>query len=149
MKHMIDTPHHWINRLGFALRKELVQRFHDAGYKASAEEWGALLTLSQGQCTPSDLSDLSLRDRTTVTRLVDRLVAKGWVLRNPDPQDRRRLLLGLSPEGQAVFGQMAKVAERLVADSTAGIPEVEQALAVTVMQKIYANLEAGGQDGRV
>lgn len=38
-------------------------------------------------------------DRPTMTGVIDRLEAKGLVLREPDPADRRARLLFLTPEG--------------------------------------------------
>ena len=134
-------PHHWVNRLGFALRKELTTRFQAAGLSATAEDWGTLLILSQGAQTPSQLSDASLRDRTTVTRLVDRLVRKGWVERQPDAEDRRRLLLSLTGEGQAAMAEMRAIVGPLMAETGKGISAQEQQIAVSVMQRMLANLQ--------
>lgn len=38
----------------------------------------------------------------TVTSVVDRLVARGLVERRDDPEDRRRVILAIAPDGQAL-----------------------------------------------
>ncbi|MFT5343017.1 MAG: DNA-binding MarR family transcriptional regulator, partial [Paracoccaceae bacterium] len=71
-----NIPLHWINRLGFVVRKELVRRFQDNGFDVVPEEWAILLILwSKGAQTPSVLADATIRDRKTVTRLLDGMVA--------------------------------------------------------------------------
>jgi MarR family transcriptional regulator, 2-MHQ and catechol-resistance regulon repressor len=48
------------------------------------------------------LSEISARmfcDNSNLTGIVDRLIAKGFVERRPDPQDRRVSLICLTPQG--------------------------------------------------
>ena len=55
---------------------------------------------------PSALKDLAERmklDSSTVVGVVDRLVSKGLVVRNPDPQDRRRISLVPTPKGEEIM----------------------------------------------
>lgn len=42
------------------------------------------------------------------SELVERLVAKGLLLRAPDPRDRRRVLLSLTPAADKIISQMAR-----------------------------------------
>lgn len=140
MKHD-SYPHYWVNHLSFLLRRSLVQRFEAEGLDVSAEEWAVLLILqSVSDLTATELSDRSMRDKTTITRTLDRLERKGLVLRLRDTKDRRSVRLSLSPMGQAVFEELARIAQGLIKQTLAGIaPEdVEQAL--TVMKRMAANL---------
>lgn len=60
--------------------------------------------------------ELARRQRVTpavITKLVDRLVRRGYVLREPDPDDRRRLRLALTPAGQRIND----AAERVLTDA--------------------------------
>jgi DNA-binding MarR family transcriptional regulator len=45
-------------------------------------------------------------DASTSSRLVDRLVARGYVERVRDPEDRRRLIVRLLPSGKAVWQKL-------------------------------------------
>ncbi len=69
-----------------------------------------------------DLTDLGARaalDRTTVGRVVDRLVRDGLVDRQPDPADRRRLVVTLTAAGRdrlaTVTPLAAEASRRLLA----------------------------------
>lgn len=55
-----------------------------------------------GNAGPLSLKDLAIRmrlDPSTVVGVVDRLVIKNLVVRNPDPKDRRRISLALTALG--------------------------------------------------
>ncbi len=141
-------PHYHVNHLSFLIRKELAQRFGSAGIQASPEEW-ALLLLLQDQAdgmTATDLSDRSLRDKTTVTRMVDKLVAKGWAARHPSDTDRRRVVIRMTDGGHAAFGQMAICARDLIDRSLAGIDPDDLAITVRTLARMTGALTSAGKE---
>jgi DNA-binding MarR family transcriptional regulator len=48
----------------------------------------------------TELADHLLISRASTTRIVDRLVQRGWVDRRHDDEDRRRVFVGLTHEGR-------------------------------------------------
>ncbi|MCP1772912.1 MarR family transcriptional repressor of emrRAB [Neisseria perflava] len=66
--------------------------------------WFAMMVLyvsPNSEILPSRLSDLMDLTRTSATRLSDEMVAHGWVERHINQQDRRQIVLKLTPEGKA------------------------------------------------
>ncbi len=59
-----------------------------------------------GQAHPSDLSQLATQSRTNMTRIVDSLVERGWVTRYASDVDRRRIVLAITSEGQAMVKRL-------------------------------------------
>lgn len=53
------------------------------------------------QLSPSTLLQETLVTSGTMTNRIDRLVARGWVERRPDPGDRRGVLVHLTASGRA------------------------------------------------
>lgn len=107
---------HWVNRLSFLLRAEASRRLQAAGLDLTAEEWALLMVLwRDGPRGMSALADITLRERTTVTRVVDRLARKGLVERRPGPDDRRAVVIVPTDEGEhireAVLGAMAPLVD--------------------------------------
>jgi DNA-binding MarR family transcriptional regulator len=51
-------------------------------------------------------------DRPTLTGVIDRLEAKGLVMRQPDPNDRRARLLFLTPEGRKTLAAADRAAHQ-------------------------------------
>jgi DNA-binding MarR family transcriptional regulator len=54
------------------------------------------------ELSPGQLVTETLVTSGTMTNRVDRLVARGWVEREPDPSDRRGVIVRLTPDGMAV-----------------------------------------------
>lgn len=137
------VPLHWINRLGFLTRKKLAKAFRAAGQSISPEEWAILLVLwKYGAKTPSDIADGTFKDRTTVTRLLDGLVSKGFVERKEDPEDRRRSLVLVSSRGNALRGELLPIAQALIEETTAGLTAEELEVTTRTLKKMNANLVA-------
>jgi DNA-binding MarR family transcriptional regulator len=81
-----------------------------ARYRATlAAQWGITvsdslvmsnLAMSGGSMTPRDLARRLLISSGTLTTMVDRLEAGGYVTRTANPDDRRSLLVGLTEKGR-------------------------------------------------
>ena len=52
-----------------------------------------------GVCAPSTVCEVLRRASGGMTLTLDRLESAGWLSRAPDPSDRRRVLLRLTPAG--------------------------------------------------
>ena len=136
-----DFPFYWINRLGFLSRKELSQRFENAGYSISPEEWALLLVLwSKGSQAPSTLSEETIKDRTTVTRLIDGLVKKGFVIRTENPTDRRRSDISLTLAGTELKAKLLPIGMGIIEEATAGVSPKDIEITVRTLQLFTDNL---------
>lgn len=76
-------------------------------------EWRVLATLSDQAPMPvGELAQEVLSQQPTVTKLLQRLVAQGWVQLTNDPQDQRRTLVAITAAGQTkVTPLMAQASE--------------------------------------
>lgn len=72
----------------------------------------AILAESDGIDQVSLAGALAL-DTSTSASTLDRLESKGWILRRIDPNDRRRRMLSLTPEGRVVFEQFISDVEQV------------------------------------
>lgn len=104
---------------------------------------------------PTNLSELAGHMGVTASTMsiaVSRLVDQGYVVRARDPQDRRRVLLTLSPEGLRVKSEKsvldpqrcARVLARLPADKRAVALQGLSLLAGAAQQEMHAR--AAGED---
>ena len=103
-------------------------------------EWRVLASLSGNQpLRISALADMVLAKQPTVTKLVDRLAAAGWVHRGQDAHDRRQCLVHLSAAGQHKVAPLLAVAreheQRVLQQLGArSARELKQALEALIMQ---------------
>ena len=58
-------------------------------------------------------------DPSTASRLVDQRVTEGLLSRSPDPDDRRRLVLTLTPAGRALLDELAASRTTMLEEVTA------------------------------
>lgn len=77
----------------------------------------------------------------TLTTVVDKLVGEGLLERARDPKDRRVVVLGCTAKGRRLLAGVAKVAARLVAEASRGVPEVDRRTAATVLLAVAMNLQ--------
>ncbi len=85
-----------------------------------------LSTLSSvGQCGPVRLGDLAAAERiapSTLTRLVNVLEERGYLLREPAPDDARAFLVTVTPAGHDVLERIRAEATSLLTDILLTLP---------------------------
>jgi DNA-binding MarR family transcriptional regulator len=75
----------------------------------SLEDYDVLYQLDDagGHLRMSEVAGAALIARSSCTRVVDRLVDRGWVERRPHEVDRRSVVVALTGEGRRVLGRAA------------------------------------------
>ncbi len=63
---------------------------------------GVIRRAPDGVCAPSAVCEVLRRASGGMTLTLDRLESAGWLTRSPDASDRRRVLLRLTPTGEAL-----------------------------------------------
>ena len=109
--------------------------------KTSPYQTFALSSLAHGATTSSELAEEMGITLPSATSLVDRLVKNGWVTREPDPNDRRIIRLGVTDQGMAVCVMMKK--KRLKAFNVLidAMTEDDQQALYRILKNVYATLE--------
>lgn len=68
-----------------------------------------------------ELAELAVLERPTVSKMIERLVAEGWVQRGTSALDRRRAPLTLTDSGQATLNAAEPLVENLLRRYQAGM----------------------------
>jgi MarR family transcriptional regulator, lower aerobic nicotinate degradation pathway regulator len=111
------------DQIGYVLRR-VTQRhlslFSELIPDLTTTQFAVLARLAEiGPQSQNHLGRATAMDAATVKGVVDRLARQGLVATSPDPQDRRRLIVGLSPNGEALisarFADALQVTDRTVA----------------------------------
>jgi len=74
------------------------------------------------QRTMGALADDTLQCSATMTGIVDRLVRMGFVTRQRDDRDRRRVLVKLTPAGSKVLQKVRRSREKRLRETLAHLP---------------------------
>ncbi len=75
--------------------------------------------------TMGQLSRRLMVSNGNVTGVIDRFVSDGLVDRTPTPEDRRVLVVKLTPKGKKVFSQMVPKHSKWISDVMSGMPREE------------------------
>ncbi|MBC7256662.1 MAG: MarR family transcriptional regulator [Chloroflexi bacterium] len=75
---------------------------------------GILIALAERPRSLGELADLHAVSPPTMSSSIHRLVSKGWLHCERDPQDRRRLLIHLTEEGWTVLSEIHQRAQEVV-----------------------------------
>lgn len=109
------------------------------------------LVLSRLQRYPgisqSELAEMLEVERATAGRTIDRMERRNWLVRRPDPTDRRINRLYLTAEAEAVQAELARIAEQLLDDAMAALDAGERAALSDMMERVKAQLLALGARG--
>lgn len=81
--------------------RDLARRFEPLGL--TVEKYRSMLAIARFPgCTMKELAQFTSIDRTTLTRMIDQMVAGGWVTREHAVRDRRHVILNLTEDGLAL-----------------------------------------------
>ena len=103
-----DSVGYLLNQVMISMRRQVEQAM--TAHDLTAAQWYPLWKLKRdGPCTAQELArDMDI-DAGAMTRLIDRLAAKGLVQRLRCDTDRRRVMLTLTAAGEAVAGHVPQV----------------------------------------
>jgi DNA-binding MarR family transcriptional regulator len=122
-----------VDDLGLAMQRyqRSVQAFDDAVGRQlglGPADMRCLDVLVEGPRTAGELSVATGLRPAATTALLDRLVAKGYVRREPSPTDRRKVLVAMTEEGMrrtwAAYGPMVEEGQQGLASFT--VAEMER-----------------------
>ncbi|MBO9446769.1 MarR family transcriptional regulator [Ruegeria sp. R14_0] len=100
-------------------------------------QFAALIRIAElGKCSQNRLGRLAAMDVATIKGVVDRLRQKGLTLVEPDPDDKRRTLISLSPEGEALVSRMKDVGQKITSETLKPLTTAEQRNLIRILRKI-------------
>ena len=108
------------NSLGFIVAKThyfmksyFNKLIKDNDFNITTEQWAILNAVYHNPgASQTDLARSCLKDKTNVTRILDLLVKKGYVLRNIDINDRRIYSITLTDLGESILEQLINISDK-------------------------------------
>lgn len=80
---------------------------YEGDFDLSVWQWRIIAVLGETPgLTSTEVTQRTLMDKPTVSRAAASLVDRGLLRRDVDREDRRRVPLSLTPEGQAIYDQV-------------------------------------------
>ncbi|MDA1324561.1 MAG: MarR family winged helix-turn-helix transcriptional regulator [Proteobacteria bacterium] len=82
------------------------------------------------------LGRLTAMDAATMQGVIKRLASRNLILRRPDPDDRRRLILSLSDEGRGLINRLLSNGGRITERTLAPLNQDEQRVFLQLLSKL-------------
>jgi long-chain acyl-CoA synthetase len=90
--------------------------------------------LAEGSSAASGLADRLAVRRPSITALIDGLVARGLVDRRQEEDDRRRVALRLTREGERILDEADRAVDEYIASLAGYLPSKDEAMALRSLE---------------
>ena len=130
---------------------ELAEQINQQMHCRPPEEWSDLeLTISQVrtlallQQEPQRMGNISAYlggTLSSATSIIDRLVDRGLVERSQDPDDRRVVICGLTPQGREAIEQFWRIARMSIVELAEQLDTAELETVVHAMELLHRAVE--------
>ena len=132
--------------VGFLIKRSLAVLVRNLEHQMQAldltgTQWHPLLHVHQGCDTVAACAREMQTDAGAMTRMLDRLEAKGLLVRERSCTDRRVVNLALTPRGSEVAAQIPHVLAAVLNEHLRGFSPEEFAQMLTLLQRFITNGE--------
>lgn len=131
-----------IGRTTNIVNRRLQREFKRANLAITHEQWTLLSALwnEDGQ-TQQSLSEKTFRDKTSVTRLINKLESRSLVVRVTDKYDQRTNLIYLTAQGKSLENTTTQILKETYQKAIAGISEKDILICKDVLNRVFDNLK--------
>ncbi len=132
-RHLRDGMWAWMER-------ELAAAGHDLTFS----QFVTIKKLAAGIASVTDLARAAELNPGAMTRLLDRLEAKGLVTRVADPGDRRALHIHLTEAGTAIWQDIDQCGQRVHDRALADMDDADRDQLMRLLERVRHNLSVEG-----
>ncbi|MFC3814100.1 MarR family winged helix-turn-helix transcriptional regulator [Lysobacter sp. GCM10012299] len=111
-----------------------------AGHELTFSQYITLKLLSFGPAGVTDLARHAELNPGAMTRLLDKLEARGIVARVADPADRRGINIHLTDAGQAMWLDVNQCGQRVRERAMEGMDDAQRELLMRMLEQVRDNL---------
>lgn len=123
------------------LSQTLGKRFQEAGIDMTAEQWGTLLILLDGDAmTQGQVGQKMCLEKSSMSRLANRLEQHGWIARTKVKGDSRQKQLLPTPQTLEVAERCASIATAVLEDAQRGMSQEERLACQSLLTRLIGNL---------
>ena len=134
---LLGSTGYLLARVGMEARRAWGQML--GGLGLTPHQFGMLMALAPLTATSQQqLSRAVGVDPRNAVPVIDALQHRGLLERRPDPADRRRHIIALTPAGQAMIGQLRQSGEELEDWFLGSLTEAERGGLHATLAKLYA-----------
>lgn len=131
-----------VRRADSALINRLNQKFREAGYNITTEQYRVLVNLwnKNGQ-NQQELAAKTRKNKSSMTRLIHGLEKKNLAVRVAKDSDQRNKLVYLTKKGRELPKKLTRLAKDTLQEAQNGISASEIEICKNVMLRVLENLK--------
>jgi DNA-binding MarR family transcriptional regulator len=124
-KELVKSSGFLLARLGMTFKAKAVERIEQEGFEA--HHYSVLAMLGEGaRETQGAIAEALDVDPSRLVAVLDKLEDRGLVARQRDPQDRRRHVVTITPEGRRQLQRLRSITRQLEEDYFGALTEAER-----------------------
>ncbi|MEQ6124036.1 MarR family transcriptional regulator [Pseudotenacibaculum sp. MALMAid0570] len=130
-----------INMSALLLKRELNTAIKNNKIDITPEQWAILNRLKENSgLTQKEVAKLTFKDNANITRIVDKLEAKGLAVRKADSDDRRAWKISITKKGIEIRDLVEPLAIEVLKKATNGLSDNDVQEFNNTSKKILENL---------
>lgn len=144
---MEDPTFSMENSFGFSLhhasyifKASLKNKFSEIKINITPEEFVFLFLIPTEGASQRYLTQKALKDKATITRLIDKLVSKEWINRVENTENRREQIISMTNEGEIIKEKLMLGVHEFISTATQGLRPDEIEKSRILLNKVILNL---------
>lgn len=137
------------NKIGYYLERttrivklNFHQEFKNNGINLTPEQWVILdLLNNENGLSQSILAEQSFKDAPSISRILDVLSSKGYIVRRASTKDRRKFEIFLTKNGAEIVQKAIPVVNELRARSWEGLNKHDYDTFIKIVNKVFQNFD--------
>lgn len=123
-----------------AMWARMAQELAAAGHELTFSQYATLKRLAQGPAGATELARLVDLNPGAMSRLLDKLEARGFIARSADPSDGRAWQILMTPTGSALWMDVNHCGHRIREHAMAGLDDAEREQLFALLNRVRENL---------
>ncbi|MCD6136493.1 winged helix-turn-helix transcriptional regulator [Candidatus Bipolaricaulota bacterium] len=131
---------HLFHIINLNMRKKLEKDLKDFGF-SSSHQFAVLLLLSKQSLSQKEISDVTLADEPSTTRMLDRMIKKEIIGKKRSTEDKRKQVVYITDKGLNLLKNIMPIVEQNNKNVETLIDEEELEQLFTILNKINNRMQ--------
>ncbi len=106
-------------------------------YGLTSEQYVIMKSIDENaNISPTQLSEITFKDKTTITRMIDTLVKNGMLVRVPKQDDRRAYRIQWSSKGKSIMQEILPITEDVIEKLRSQFSAKELETFLSILEKL-------------
>lgn len=129
-----------LNKTALASKMQFNERIKE--FDISPEQWSLIFRVVENEgLTQKMLSDSTYKDQANITRSIDRLEKKGFLLRVSNDEDRRVINIFPTQKSKELVKKVVPISTEYNKFLSKGLTDSEYNLLLELLNKVYLNIQ--------